>query len=97
MTERSFPFGDLVVLTGGEWKGTAGIVSWPITGNDAGYVLVYSDGRIAGLKVSGNQIKPADESIQGCTQLAYHLLKLSSLMIEKGVLQNIFPAPKTPV
>ena len=89
MTERNYSVGELVVLTSGEWKGYGGVVSWPIGDKQAGYVLLCSESRIAGLKVSSNEVRPADETYQGFTQLTYHLLKLSSHVIEKSVLMNV--------
>jgi hypothetical protein len=86
MAEESHPLGDLVTFVRGEWKGHAGIVSWPITKEDAGYVLVQSDGRIAGLQASHEDIESADRSSNGFTQLAYQLIKLSSYLIEKAIL-----------
>jgi len=86
MAEISYQTGDLVVLTRGEWKGYAGVVSWPISADQAGYVLVCSDGRIAGIRVSSDEINLAGETSQGFTQLSYHLLKLSSYVIEKSIL-----------
>lgn len=89
MTERSYQIGDLAVLTSGEWKGYGGVVSWPISDKEPGYVLLCSECRIAGLKVSSREVRPADESYQGFTQLTYHLLKLSSHVIEKSILVNV--------
>jgi hypothetical protein len=91
MADSSYQLGDLVVITSGEWKDYAGVVSWPITENNVGYVLVYSDGRIAGVRVSDKEIKLADETSEGFTQLTYHLIKLSSYLIEKRIL----PVAKT--
>lgn len=86
MAEKSYQIGDLVTFTGGEWTSYAGIVSWPITEDDAGYVLVQSDGRIAGLRASHEDIESAGKSGKGFTQLAYQLIKLSSYLIEKAIL-----------
>jgi hypothetical protein len=52
----------------------------------AGYVLIYSDGRIAGLHTSYEEILPTDQTTKGYTQLAHLLLKLSSHLIEKAIL-----------
>jgi hypothetical protein len=86
MAEKTFQIGDLVTFIRGEWMGHAGIVSWPITKDDAGYVLVQFDGRIAGLRASNEDIESADKSSKGFTQLAYQLIKLSSYLIEKAIL-----------
>jgi hypothetical protein len=91
MKKVSYQVGELVMVVHGEWKGYAGVVSWPITEENAGYVLVYIDGSIAGLQITSEEIKPADESYQGFTQLTYHLLKLSSYVIERSILINIKP------
>lgn len=88
MTKASYEVGELVMVTGGEWEGCAGVVSWPVTESQAGYVLVCSSSRVAGLKLTNKDIKPADETCRGFTQLTYHLLKLSSHVVEKSVLQN---------
>lgn len=87
MGEINYQSGELVVLNIGDWKGYTGVVSWPITDTDAGYVLICSDGQIAGVKVSHKEIMLADENAQGFTQLAYHLIRLSSYVIEKRILQ----------
>jgi hypothetical protein len=86
MAEKNYQVGELVTFTGGEWTGYAGIVSWPITEDDAGYVLVQSDGRVAGLRASHEDIKSVGKSSKGFTQLAYQLIKLSSFLIEKAIL-----------
>lgn len=52
MAEENYQVGELVTFIRGEWMGYAGVVSWPITEEDAGYVLVQSDGRVAGLRTS---------------------------------------------
>jgi hypothetical protein len=49
-------------------------------------VLIYSDDRIAGLRAAYDEIQPTDETAAGYTQLAHLLLKLSSHLIEKGIL-----------
>jgi hypothetical protein len=62
-------------------------VSWPVSTEEAGYVLVYSGGRVAGLRTSYEQIQPTtDEFREGYTQRAYFLVKLSSHLIEKAIL-----------
>ena len=86
--KESFQTGDLVLLNNGKWNGYAGVVSWPITADKPGYVLVCSEGLIAGLSVTIDEIELPNESTKGFTQLAYNLLKLSSHIIEKSVLQT---------
>jgi hypothetical protein len=94
MAEKSYQVGDLVVLASGEWQGYPGVVSWPISQGEAGYVLVCSEGRIAGLRCSYQEVKPADETGKGFVQVAYHLNKLSSHLIEKAIL-NLAGIPDT--
>lgn len=86
MAEREYRIGDLVVVAAGEWQGHAGIVSWPITPQEAGHVLVYSDGRIAGPRLSHAEVRPADAATRGYSQLAHSLIKLSSFLIERAIL-----------
>jgi hypothetical protein len=86
MEKSQYQFGDLVVLLNGEWKDHAGIVSWPISKDNTGYVLIYSDGNILGIKVSSEDVMSVDESYAGFTQLTSHLIKLSSHLIEKAIL-----------
>jgi hypothetical protein len=86
MAERGYQIGDLVVLVAGEWQGHAGVVSWPITKNEPGHVLVYADGRVAGPRATHTEVKPADATTKGLSQLAYCLIKLSSYLIERAVL-----------
>lgn len=86
MTQTTYQIGEMVVLVSGEWQGHAGVVSWPVSTEEVGYVLIYSDGRIAGLRTSYEEIVPTDETVEGYTQLAHLLLKLSSHLIEKAIL-----------
>jgi hypothetical protein len=86
MDAVGFDIGDLVVLLKKDWEGAAGIVSWPITHEEEGFVLVYSDGRVAGVRVAAADVEPAESSTKGFTQLAYHLIKLSSHLIEGAIL-----------
>lgn len=86
MDAEGFEIGDLVVVLQKEWEGAAGIVSWPIAHDEEGYVLVYLDGRVAGVRVAAGDVKPAESSTEGFTQLAYHLIKLSSHLIERAIL-----------
>ena len=89
MEKSKYQVGDLVALLNGEWKDHAGIVSWPISKDDTGYVLIYSDGYIAGIKASSADVKRVDESYAGFTQLTYHLVKLSSHLIENAILGGL--------
>jgi hypothetical protein len=86
MAIENYPLGELVTFVGGEWAGFAGVVSWPITKEDAGYVLVHSEGRVAGVSTTYEDIMPADETAKGFTQLAYQLIKLSSHLIENTLI-----------
>lgn len=67
----------MVILVCGEWQGHAGVVSWPVGTEESGYMLIYSDGRIAGLRTSYEDILPTDKNAEGYTQLA-HSLPLSA-------------------
>ena len=86
MADENYQLGELVSFISGEWVGFAGVVSWPINKEDAGYVLVHSEGRVAGVSTSYEDIKPADETAKGFTQLAYQLIKLSSQIIENAIM-----------
>ena len=86
MYQDHYHVGELVVITRGDWQGYSGVVSWPITQDEPGYVLIYSEGNIAGVQANYPDVKPADESSQGYTQLTYHLIKLSSYLIERAIL-----------
>lgn len=86
MTQATYQIGEMVVLVSGEWQGHTGVVSWPVSTEESGYVLIYSDGRIAGLRTSYEEILPTDQTTKGYTQLAHLLLKLSSHLIEKAIL-----------
>jgi len=86
MADENYQLGELVTFVSGEWAGFAGVVSWPITKEDAGYVLIHSEGRVAGVSTTYEDIMPADETAKGFTQLAYQLIKLSSRLIEKAIM-----------
>jgi hypothetical protein len=86
MADESYQLGELVTFVSGEWTGFAGVVSWPITKEDAGYILVNSEGRVAGIPATYEDIMPADETAKGFTQLAYQLIKLSSQLIENAIM-----------
>jgi hypothetical protein len=80
--------GVTVSLVDGEWRGRAGVVSWPITPDTAGYVLIHVDGRIAGVQAGYRDVLPAPDS-EGFTQLTSQLIKLSSLLIESAILPQV--------
>jgi len=86
MEKSEYQFGDLVAMIRGEWKDHPGIVSWPISKDITGYVLIYSDGNILGVKASSGDVMGVDGSYAGFTQLTSHLIKLSSHLIEKAIL-----------
>jgi hypothetical protein len=86
MIQTTYQIGEMVVLVSGEWQGHAGVVSWPVSPEEFGYVLIHSEGRIAGLRTSYEEIRPTNEVAEGYTQLAHLLLKLSSHLIEKAIL-----------
>lgn len=82
MAKQKLEFGDLVIILRPDWKGTAGIVTQPITLKNPGHVLVHRDGCILGISVSLQDVLPAEKSDQGFIQLGYLLLNLSSHFIE---------------
>jgi hypothetical protein len=86
MPQRSLEPGDMVTLLTKDWNGLVGVVSQAITESHPGHVLVYKDGCIFGVKVSIQDIILADSSNQGFAQLAYHLIRLGSHVIEKRLL-----------
>ena len=86
MNQTQLQIGDIVLITTGEWAGAGGIVSWPISADEPGYVLVHSEGRIAGVRLSAADLSLADKPPSGFTQLTYQLNRLSSLLIEKSFL-----------
>jgi hypothetical protein len=86
MADKNFQVGELVTFVSGEWKGFSGVVSWLITKDEAGYVLVCSEKQVAGIPTSFEEILPADETAKGYTQLAYQLIKLSSHLIETAIM-----------
>lgn len=85
MADENYQLGELIRIVSGEWTGFAGVVSWPISKEDGGYVLVHSEGRVAGIPATYEDIMPADETAKGFTQLAYQLIKLSSHLIENAI------------
>ena len=86
MPQKSLEMGDLVTLLVKDWNGLVGVVSQAITEEHLGHVLVYKDSCIFGVKVSIQDVILADSSNQGFAQLAYHLIKLGSHVIEKRLL-----------
>ncbi|HEY46845.1 MAG: hypothetical protein AMJ88_06815 [Anaerolineae bacterium SM23_ 63] len=86
MADENYQLGKLVTFVTGDWAGLSGVVSWLITKEDAGYVLVCLEGQVAGVPTSFEEIVPADEAAKGFTQLAYQLIKLSSLLIETAIM-----------
>jgi hypothetical protein len=81
MEKENHQVGDLVVVLDGDWKVYPGVVSWPVDADSPGYILVYSDGHIAGLQASTEDVRSADRSEAGFTQLIYYLIKLLSHLI----------------
>jgi hypothetical protein len=86
MADENYKQGAQVTFVSGEWAGMAGVVSWPISKEESGYVLVQSEGRVAGVLTSYEDIVLADETTKGFTQLAYQLIKLSSQLIENAIM-----------
>ena len=86
MQQKSLALGDLVTLLAEDWNGFVGVVSQAITEDYPGHVLVHKDGCIIGVNVSIQDVILADSSNQGFAQLAYHLIKLGSHVIEKRLL-----------
>ena len=86
MQLKSLEPGDLVTLLAKDWNGSVGVVSQAITEAHPGQVLVHKDGCIFGVEVSMQDVVLADRSNQGFAQLAYHLIKLGSHVIEKRLL-----------
>ena len=84
--QKSLQKGDLVTLMAKDWNGLVGVVSHPITDEQPGHVLVHKDNCIIGIKVSIQDVILANSSDQGFAQLAYHLIKLGSHVIEKRLL-----------
>ena len=84
--QKSLQMGDLVTLMAKDWNGLVGVVSQAITEEHPGHVLVYKDNSIIGIKVSIQEVILANSSDQGFAQLAYHLIKLGSHVIEKRLL-----------
>lgn len=86
MATENYQVGELVTFISGKWTGFSGVVSWPVTREDPGFVLLQSEGHVAGVITSYDDIEPADKSAQGFTQLAYRLIRLSSYLIEKAIM-----------
>ena len=82
MSNRGLVVGDLIVFTTDEREGLGGVVSQPITEDNAGFVLVLVDGYVRGLEASIEDVAPADETSRGYIQLAHNLIKLGSHVIE---------------
>ena len=80
--KRSLEMGDLVTLLAGDWQGSVGIVSQPITEDHPGHVLVQKDGWIFGVQVTIHEVIPAEREKEGFAQLAYNLIQLGSRVIE---------------
>jgi hypothetical protein len=85
MSQAEFRVGDLVVLLTEEWQGISAILSKPIDKGGVGHVLIHVDDNIIGVTVSRDEIALADETTQGYAQLAYNLIKLGSIVIEKAL------------
>jgi hypothetical protein len=85
MSQAEFRVGDLVVLLTEEWQGISAILSKPIDKGGGGHVLIHVDDNIIGVTVSRDEIALADETTQGYAQLAYNLIKLGSIVIEKAL------------
>jgi protein involved in polysaccharide export with SLBB domain len=84
--EDRLEIGDIVRITSAGLDGETGIVCKPITETSSGHVLVYSGGYIQGATVTIGEVLPADKTSEGYAQLAYSLIKLGSLVIERGLL-----------
>jgi len=83
MSKGNLEIGDVVRLTTGEWQGTSGVVSRPISKGAIGHVLVHKSGYILGVDASMEEVEIVDGSGEGFAQLAYNLIKLGSHVIEK--------------
>jgi len=86
MRQKCLEAGDLVKVLTKDWQGLVGVVSQAITEDRPGHVLVYNDDCIFGIKAYLRDVTPADSSDQGFAQLAYHLIKLGSHVIEQRLL-----------
>jgi hypothetical protein len=86
MSRKKFNVGDLILILKGDWAGKVGIISKPVTEQVPGHVLIHEDGAIIGMDASIEDIKLADDTDKGYTQLGYHLIKLGSLVIEQKLL-----------
>lgn len=83
MSKGSLDIGEVVQFTVGEWQGTSGVVSRPISKEAIGHVLVHKTGYILGVDASIDGVEIIDGSGKGFAQLAYNLIKLGSHVIEK--------------
>ena len=86
MSTKRLKTGDLVKFLKGEWAGSVGIVTQPITEQKAGHVLVHKDGAILGKDASIEDVDVAGESSEGFAQLGYQLIKLGSHVIEQKLI-----------
>lgn len=77
--------GDLVAFRALDGGGV-GIVSRPITGEGPGHVLTLQNEFVVGVTASLQDVEPADEGNEGFAQLAYHLIKLGSHVIEEWLI-----------
>jgi hypothetical protein len=87
MSKRSLEYGDLVKIKIEEASEWVGIVTQPITEQSPGHVLIHKDGYILGVKVTIDDVVPAEMNTQGFAQLAYNLIKLGSHVIEKKLIE----------
>jgi len=86
MTRKNLAIGDLVKIMRGDWSGSVGIVTRPITEQNIGHVLVYIDKSIIGIDAAINDIALVDQQSEGFAQLGYHLIKLGSHVIEQKLI-----------
>jgi hypothetical protein len=86
MPEPKYTVGDCVLITRGDWSGHGGVVSWPLSDDEPGYVLVCIEDKIAGVRILPEDVTLADRATRGFTQLTYQLNRLSSFLIEKRFL-----------
>ena len=49
-------------------------------------MLVHKDGYLSGIDVASEDVEMVNESSEGFAQLAYQLIKLGSLVIEKKLI-----------
>jgi hypothetical protein len=60
MSKDAYECGETVVVVQGQWQGHTGVVSWPIGKGEPGYVLIESDGWIAGRQAALEDVAPAE-------------------------------------